>query len=141
VTGHLPVRVINQPDLCRDEDVTRTASPWRRFVGAAAHADEADDAADEIRQHGPMAYETGRATHVDPSSVQTREDVAEFLSDVLADFRSTGASKWENGTLDRFLDAFAAYVNSRLAFEPDYDQERASWRLFAEIVRATTGYE
>jgi hypothetical protein len=59
-----------------------------------------------------MSYETGRSTDVDPSNVVTRDDFAVFLSAVLTDFRSTGESEWENGVLDRFLDAFAAFAGA-----------------------------
>jgi len=86
-------------------------------------------------------YETGRATDVDPSNVETRDDLARFLSAVLADFRSTGEAEWENGTLDRFLDGLSAFADARLLEAPEPDQEQASWRLFAEILRAATGYE
>ena len=37
-------------------------------------------------QHGSVTYETGRATDVDQSRVETRKDFADFLSAVLADF-------------------------------------------------------
>ena len=88
----------------------------------------------------PVTYETGRAAVVDPSDVETRDDFARFLSAVLADFRSTGAAEWENGTLDRFLDGMSAFADARVEAS-ELDQERASWRLFAEIIRAATGYE
>jgi hypothetical protein len=88
-----------------------------------------------------VTYQTGRATHVDPSRVETRDDFANFLSAVLVDFRETGASEWENGTLEDFLDAFAAYAGARLVDVPEQQQEHASWRLFAEIVHAVTGFE
>jgi hypothetical protein len=85
--------------------------------------------------------ETGRATDVDPSNVETRDDFARFLLAVLADFRSTGEAEWENGTLDRFLDGLSAFAHARVVEVPEIGQEQASWRLFAEIVRAATGYE
>jgi hypothetical protein len=88
-----------------------------------------------------MNYETGRATDVDPSNVETRDDFARFLSAVLADFRSAGEAEWENGTLDRFLDGLSAFADARLVEAPQPDQEQASWGLFAEILRAATGYE
>ena len=89
--------------------------------------------------HCAVTYEAGRATDADPSNVETRDDFARFLLAVLTDFRSTGAAEWENGILDRFLDGFAAFADARVVDAPD--QEQASWRLFAEIVRAATGYE
>ncbi|HEY7222823.1 MAG TPA: hypothetical protein VH561_04305 [Micromonosporaceae bacterium] len=88
-----------------------------------------------------MAFETGRATDADPSTVNTRQDFAEFLGAVLADFRSSGPAEWENGTLERFLDGFGAFAEARVVDQPVPEQELASWRLFAEIVRAATGYE
>lgn len=92
-------------------------------------------------QRGGVTYETGRATGVDPSNVRTREDFAGFLAAVLTDFRSTGESEWENGTLERFLDGLSAFADARVVDEPVRDQEQASWPLFAEMVRAATGYE
>ncbi len=89
----------------------------------------------------PMTYQTGRASDVDPCDVETRDDFARFLSAVLADFRSTGKVEWENGTLDRFLDGMSAFADAHVVEAPEPDQERASWRLFAEIVRAATRYE
>jgi hypothetical protein len=91
--------------------------------------------------HGAAIYETGRATDVDPSAVEARDDFARFLSAVLADFRSTGEAEWENGTLGRLLDGLSASSAARVVEAPDFDQEHATWRLFAEIVRAATGYE
>jgi hypothetical protein len=88
-----------------------------------------------------MNYETGRATHVDSSNVETRDDFARFLSAVLADFRATGEADWENGTLDRFLDGLSAFAAARVVEAQEPDQEQASWRLFAEILLAATGYE
>ena len=91
--------------------------------------------------HGVVNYETGRGTGVDPSNVETRDDFARFLLAVLADFRPTGEAEWENGTLDRFLDGLSAFADVRAVEAPEPDQEQASWRLFAELVRAATGYE
>ena len=88
-----------------------------------------------------MTHETGRAADVEPSGVETRTDFAHFLAAVLADFRATGAAEWENGTLDRFLDAFAAFAAARVTGVPEQHQDHASWKVFAEIVQAATGYE
>jgi len=43
--------------------------------------------------------------------------------------------------VDRFLDAFAAFADARLVGVPEHQQEHASWKLFAEMVQAATGYE
>jgi hypothetical protein len=97
--------------------------------------------AGHVVHHGAVSHETGRAADVDPSNVETRDDFARFLSAVLADFRSTGDAEWENGTLDRFLDGLSAVTGARVVQPPKPDQEQASWRLFAEMIRAATGYE
>lgn len=94
-----------------------------------------------VCQHAAVTHETGRAADVDPSGVESREDFAGVLCAVLADFRATGASGWENGTLDRFLDAFAAFAGARVVDTPEAEQGRASWGLFAQIVQAVIGYE
>jgi hypothetical protein len=88
-----------------------------------------------------MVYDTGRPTDVDPSYVRSREDFADFISAVLADFRSGGEFEWENGTLERFLDGLAAFAYARVVDEPERDQEQASWQLFGKIIRTATGYE
>jgi hypothetical protein len=88
-----------------------------------------------------VAFETGRFTAADSSRVRTRDDFAEFLNAVLADYRQSGAAEWENGTLERFLDGFSAFAAARVSVIDLGDQETASWQLFAEIVVAATGYE
>lgn len=73
--------------------------------------------------------------------VSTRDDFVGFLLAVLADFRSAGGSEWENGTLERFLDGLSAFAAARVNDQTDLWQEQASWRLFAEMIQAATGYE
>jgi hypothetical protein len=92
-----------------------------------------------LRMPGP--YETGRSTNADPNPVESRDDFSEFVGAMLADFRASGAIEWENGTLERFLDGLEAFAHARTVNEPDKDQERASWQLFAGILAAATGYE
>jgi hypothetical protein len=86
-----------------------------------------------------VGYETGRATTVDPSGVTSRDDFADFLQAVLQDYEGTGRTEWENATLDRLLDALTAFSSARVSGAGD--QETASWRLFAEMIVAATGYE
>jgi hypothetical protein len=89
-----------------------------------------------------MDYDTGRFAEVETGPVNTRSDFAALLSAVLKDFRSGGEAEWENGTLERFLDGLAAFADARVSDEfADVDQEAPSWRLFADIVVAATGYE
>lgn len=86
-------------------------------------------------------YATGRLTTADPSGVRTRDDLAGFVEAMLADLRADGADEWENPTLERYFDALAGFADARIADEPIASQETASWRLFAEILAAATGYE
>ena len=86
-----------------------------------------------------MAYESGRYTTADPSGVTNRDEFADFLEVVLGDFRFSGNREWENNTLERFLDAFAAFAEARVIGERD--QDTPTWQLFAEIIVAATGYE
>jgi len=86
-------------------------------------------------EHGPR-----RATNVDPSSVSSRDGFADFLEAVLDDFRAHGGrTEWENTTLDRLLEALAAFAAARVVERGE--QETASWSLFAEMIAAATGYE
>jgi hypothetical protein len=52
-----------------------------------------------------------------------------------------GSDDWENGTLEGFLDGLAAASHARVVDRDGASQELASWRLFAELVAAATGYE
>ncbi|AXH95990.1 DUF7660 family protein [Ornithinimicrobium avium] len=87
-----------------------------------------------------MACETGRSTTADPSLVTDRDSFGDFLEVVLGDLRlGGGESEWENSSLDRFLEALASFAEDRVIGRAD--QEHASWKLFAEMVVAATGYE
>ena len=87
-----------------------------------------------------MDYETGRSTTADPSGVTDRDSFGTFLEVVLGDLQvGGGESEWENSKLADFLGALAVFADARVV-ERD-DQEEASWRLFAEMIVAATGYE
>ena len=87
-----------------------------------------------------MDYETGRSTTADPTSVTDRDSFGDFIEVVLGDLRlGGGASEWENSDLDAFLEALAAFAEARVIGRTDQDEP--SWRLFAEMIVAATGYE
>lgn len=87
-----------------------------------------------------MAYESGRSTTADPTVVTDRDTFGDFLEVVLGDLRlGGGSSEWENSTLEDFLEALAAFAEARVIDQGD--QDNATWRLFAEMIVAATGYE
>jgi hypothetical protein len=87
-----------------------------------------------------MSYETGRFTSADPALVHDRDSFGSFVEIVLGDFRlGRGQTEWENPTLGRFLEALADFAEARVVDRGD--QETATWRLFAEMMAAATGYE
>lgn len=86
-----------------------------------------------------MTHDTGRSTVADPSEVFNRDSFAEFVHEALSDFRSSGEQEWENPTLERILEALAAFSSARLIASED--QEQPSWRLFATMIAVATGYE
>lgn len=87
-----------------------------------------------------MAYETGRATRASPARVASRDDFASFVEVVLGDFEvGGGATEWQNATLADFLDGLTMFAEARVVGVEG--QEEPSWRLFAEMIVAATGYE
>jgi len=58
---------------------------------------------------------------------------------VLADYEGEGRAEWENSETGRLLEALSAFAHARVA--EGGDQETPTWRLFAEMVAAATGYE
>ncbi len=77
------------------------------------------------------------------NKIRTRQDLAEFVRLLRADLQ-TDPSSWENGSLDRFLDAAASWIedmhgwykNQGLEFSEDQP-----WRLIAQILIAAKHYE
>lgn len=76
-------------------------------------------------------------------SIETREDFAEFLN-VFRESLASQPDEWENPTLEKFLDAMEAWVNSMEGYvinSGDTDVLRPSWRTFAKILSAASVYE
>ena len=90
---------------------------------------------------GEPSLATGRSTHVEPEPSSTRDEFADFVLGVLADFEESGNIEWENNTLGRFLDGLSAFALARVNGRSEEEQERPSWNLFAELIVAATGYE
>lgn len=75
--------------------------------------------------------------------IKTKEDFAKFLHA----FRETllrQPDEWENPTLDRFLEAMEAWVNSIEGYvinSGDAEVLTPSWKSFAKILSAASVYE
>jgi len=77
------------------------------------------------------------------SLITTKEDFVEFLSDLRNDLLNR-PDEWENPTLERFLDAMAAWVDAiQICSEHTGNKELLypSWKTFAEILYAAKIYE
>jgi hypothetical protein len=89
----------------------------------------------------PMSpdYETGRFAHVtDIDQVATAADVQRVLSEMRSDLQNH-PDEWENPTLDRYLDALAASVET--LEEAHSGGQQPTWRLVAELLVKASGYE
>jgi hypothetical protein len=89
-------------------------------------------------------YDTGRSTDVDPSSVQTHADFVAVCEAMFDDYEKSVKDEWENHTLGRFLDGLAALAEAlpqSYANGGEVMPEPPTWRLFAELLTGTTGYE
>lgn len=86
-----------------------------------------------------MDFDTGRSTTADPSGVLSRDDFGDFIAAALDDYSATGKAEWENASTDRLLEALAAFAHARVV--GGGDQETPTWRRFAEMIVAATGYE
>lgn len=68
--------------------------------------------------------------------MKTREDVVEAIQELLIDLKENSDS-WENPTLDRYLDAMAAWLQA----SGRKQDEAPSWDLFIEMLQAAKLYE
>ena len=87
-----------------------------------------------------MAYETGDFANIDDravDAVSSLDDLALLLTRLHEDYKQSGHEKWENNTLDRYLDALAA-----LATDLGEDRlGRPTWHAVARLLVSATGYE
>ncbi|MFC9330307.1 hypothetical protein [Kitasatospora sp. NPDC057015] len=78
-----------------------------------------------------------------PDDVRSREDLAAFVRDLRQDLRSPD-QRWENGTLDSFLDALAAWIEDSHGRYRRFGEELPAdgdWTFFARALDAATVYE
>ena len=75
--------------------------------------------------------------------VQTREDLAVFVQRLRADLLAR-SDEWENATLERFLEAFAAWCVDMPGYFADIGEplpEQPNWHLVARMLSAAAVYE
>ena len=89
-----------------------------------------------------MAYETGRPANVDSSQVNTRDDAAQAVREMLADLEGNPTA-WENSTLPSFLDALGAVIEeiSNSYANTGRRPPALDWKHVIEMLVAASGYE
>lgn len=83
--------------------------------------------------------------HARAEKVYNRNDLVKYIDDIVANFRDH-PDEWENDSIESFLgglsgfihDADGYYRNNNIG---DVDADVASWRLFADALRAAAVYE
>jgi hypothetical protein len=76
-------------------------------------------------------------------AVRTREDLAGFVLALREDLRSH-PNEWENDTLDRFLEAFAAWCVDLVGYFHNRGEnvpEQPDWNLVGHMLIAASTYE
>jgi hypothetical protein len=90
------------------------------------------------------SYDTGRFAEVSGlDEVTTQSDVVDVVEQMLADLRSQPTA-WENSSLERFLDAFAACLDATpggAGGHGGHAPVQPTWRLLAEMLVKASGYE
>ncbi|MCU7728992.1 hypothetical protein ODJ79_35215 [Actinoplanes sp. KI2] len=92
------------------------------------------------------AYDTGRFADVpdqDLAAVRTHTDVARIVEQMLTDLR-THPHEWENPTLERFLEALAASLESLEPLHTTPNEavpSQPTWKLLADVLVKASGYE
>ena len=79
----------------------------------------------------------------DPNDVNSKAEFLRFLWELRADLEHNPEA-WENVTLDRFLEAMAAWTADCEGYYRNVEQpvpSDASWRFLADILAAARVYE
>jgi hypothetical protein len=77
-------------------------------------------------------------------SIQTRTDLADFVDALREDLRTSDDDSWENPTLERYLEALAAWIRDMPGYFKNQgiaEPGEPSWRLVATILHAAKIYE
>ncbi len=76
-------------------------------------------------------------------SIENKEQLSDWIIKLRKDLLDH-PDKWENVTLERYLEAMAAWVRSSDGYYLHVGQkieERGTWKLFADILIAASIYE
>ncbi|KAF2519941.1 hypothetical protein E0W68_01560 [Flavobacterium salilacus subsp. salilacus] len=76
--------------------------------------------------------------------INDKEDFIEFVRELYEVFK-TNPEKWENNTIELFLEAMAAYAKDIQGYydntNQNIDANKASWQVFADILSGARIYE
>lgn len=81
--------------------------------------------------------------HARVDSIETREELAEFVEALLSDLE-TNRDDWENPTLERFLEAMGAWIRAMPSAYGNMGRQLphdTAWRAVADILLASKMYE
>jgi len=79
----------------------------------------------------------------DVPKIVSKEDLADFIETLRDEFLQN-ASAWENPTIDRYLDAMAAWIRSMDNYYKNAGERpptQPTWQTIADILSAATIYE
>lgn len=78
------------------------------------------------------------------NSVNDQSSLAEFVRE-LADEFTWNLNGWENGDLESFLRSMSSWINDMDGYYENtcqsYNEKNVSWKIFADILFASTMYE
>jgi len=81
--------------------------------------------------------------HEKVANVKSRDDLVAFVEDLCSDLRANPAT-WENATLERYLSAFASWLEDSDGYYLNRGLEpptNPSWRNVADMLMAAKMYE
>ena len=80
----------------------------------------------------------------DTKNLQSKQDFMKFLKSLIDHYRKN-SSEWENTTLEDFLSAMISWIEDAEGYYTNIGElgviNEPSWRLFADILIASSMYE
>jgi hypothetical protein len=81
--------------------------------------------------------------HERVNKIKTKQDLSQFVGALRADL-ATHPERWENPTLERFLEAMEGWIEDMESYYKNSGQPPAdppTWKTFGDILMAATMYE